>query len=140
MSSVEQTSTKGISLQFPPMISVPSTNKNNLVETPLVTITEHVQVQNTVAPIMSTVPVSNMAVNQQQAEITQIAPEPVSATPTLQENLQQNDVKNDTDGKYHASNASVCTCTQFAVISTPQSFFKLCCPSSSRDYSKLCSF
>ena len=73
MSSAEQTSTKGISLQFPLMTSVPST-------TPLATITEPVQVQNTAAPIMYTVPVSNIAVNQQHAEITQIAPEPLSAT------------------------------------------------------------
>ena len=89
MSSVEQTSTKGISLKFPPMTSVPSTDKNNLVETPLATITEHVQVRNTAASIMYTVPVSNIAVNQQQAEITQIAPEPLSATPTLRETLDK---------------------------------------------------
>ena len=71
------------------MTSVPSTDKNNLVETPLATTTEHVQVQNTAALIMNTVPVSNIAVNQQQAEITQIAPEPLSATPTLQEILDK---------------------------------------------------
>ena len=71
MSSVEQASTKGISLKFPPMASVPSTDKSNLVENPLATITEHVQVQNKVAPIMYTVPVSNIAGNQQQAEIKQ---------------------------------------------------------------------
>ena len=75
MSSVEQTSAKGISLKFPPMTSVSSTDKNNL-EIPLATITERVQVQNTAAPFMYIVPVSNIAVNQQQAEITQIAPEP----------------------------------------------------------------
>ena len=63
MSSVKQTSTKGISLKFPPMTPVPSTDKNNLVENPLATITEHVQVQNTAAPIMYTVPVSNIPVN-----------------------------------------------------------------------------
>ena len=85
MSSVEQKSTKGISLKFPPMASVPSTDKSNLVETPLATVIEHVQVQNTGAPVMYTVPVSNIALNQQQAEITQTAPEPLSATPTLQE-------------------------------------------------------
>ena len=89
MSSVEQTSTKGISLKFPPMTSVSSTDKNNLVETPLATITEHVQVQNTAAPIMYTVPVFNIAVNQQQAEITQIAREPLSAIPMLQETLDK---------------------------------------------------
>ena len=89
MNSVEQTSTKGMSLKFPPMTSVPSTDKNNLVETPLTTVTDHVQVQNTTASIMYTVPVSNIAVNQQQAEITQIAPEPLSATPTLQETLDK---------------------------------------------------
>ena len=82
MSSVEQTSTKRISLKFLHMTSVPSTDKNNLFEISLAMITEHVQVQNTAAPIMYTVPVSNKAVNQQQAEITQIAPEPLSATPT----------------------------------------------------------
>ena len=87
MSSVEQTSTNGMSLKFPPMTSVPSTDKTNLVETLLATITGYVQVQNTAAPIMYTVPVPNLAVNQQQAEITQIAPEPLSATPTLQETL-----------------------------------------------------
>ena len=89
MSSVEQTSTKRISLKFPPMTPVPSTDKNNLLETPLATITEHVQVQNTAAPIMYTVPFSNIAVNQQQAEIRQIAPEPLSATPTSQETLEK---------------------------------------------------
>ena len=89
MSSIEQTSTKGIGLKFPPMTSVPSTDKKNLVEAPLVTITEHVQFQNTAAPFMYTVPVSNIAVNEQQAEITQIAPEPLSATPTLQETLEK---------------------------------------------------
>ena len=62
-----------------------STDMSNLVETFLTTITEHVQVQNTAAPIMYTVPVSNIALNQQQAEITKIATEPFSATPTLQE-------------------------------------------------------
>ena len=89
ISSVEQTSTKGISLKFPPMTSVPSTDKSKLVETPLATITEHVQVQNTTAPFMYVVPVSNIALNQQQAEVTQIAPEPLSATPTLQETLKK---------------------------------------------------
>ena len=53
----------------------------------MASITEHVQVQNTAALIMYTVPVSNVAVNQQQAEIKQIAPEPLSATPnTAQKN------------------------------------------------------
>ena len=42
ISSVEQTSTKGISLKFPPMTSVLSTHKSKLVETPLAAITEHV--------------------------------------------------------------------------------------------------
>ena len=64
MSSVEQTSTKGISLKFPPMTSVPSTDKNNVVETPLTTNTEHDQAQNTATPVMYIVPVSNIAVNQ----------------------------------------------------------------------------
>ena len=91
MSSAEQTSTEGISLKFPPMTSVPnaSTDKNNLVETSLTAITEHVQVQNTVAPIMYTVPVSNIALNQQQIGISKIATEPFSATPTLQETLDK---------------------------------------------------
>ena len=80
---VEQTSTKGISLKFPPMTSVPSTDKSNLDETSSGTITEHVSVQNTAVPIMYTVLVSNIAVNQQQTEITQLAPQPLSATPTL---------------------------------------------------------
>ena len=70
MNSVEQTSTEGISLKFPPVTSVLSADINNLVQTPLARITEHVQVQNTAAPIMFTVPVPNIAVNQQQAEIT----------------------------------------------------------------------
>ena len=82
MSSAEQTSTKGIRLQFPPMTSVPST-------TSLATITVPVQVQNTAAPIMYTVSVSNITVNQHQAEITQIAPEPLSATPTFQKTLEK---------------------------------------------------
>ena len=34
MSSVEQAINKGISLEFPPMTSVPSTDKSILVETP----------------------------------------------------------------------------------------------------------
>ena len=89
MSFVEETSTKGISLKFPPMTSVPNTDKNNLVENPLATVIEHFQVQNTAFPIMYTVPVSNIAVNQQQTEITQIAPEPLSASSTLQETLQK---------------------------------------------------
>ena len=38
---------------------------------------------------MYTVPVSNIAVNQQQAEMTQIAPEPLSTTATLQETLDK---------------------------------------------------
>ena len=38
---------------------------------------------------MYTVPVSDIAVNQQQAEITQIAPELLSETPTFQENLEK---------------------------------------------------
>ena len=87
ISSVEQSSTKGISLKFSPMtssVASASTDKSNLVETFLTTITEHVQVQNTAAPIMYTVPVSNIALNQQQAEITKIATEPFSATLTLQ--------------------------------------------------------
>ena len=88
MSSVEQTSTKGISLKFPSMTSVSSnTDKNNLVE--MATITEHVHVQNTAVRIVYTVSVANIAVNQQQAEITQIAPKPLSSTPALQENLDK---------------------------------------------------
>ena len=73
------------------MTSVPnaSTDKSNLVETSLTAITEHVQVQNTVAPIMYTVPVSNIALNQQQIGISKIATEPFSATPTLQETLDK---------------------------------------------------
>ena len=70
---------------------MPSKDNGNLVETPLATVTEHVHVQNTAILIMYTVPVSNVAINQQQAEITQIAPESlfVSATPTLQETLDK---------------------------------------------------
>ena len=73
------------------MASVPSasTYKTNFVETSLATITEHVQVQNTAAPIMYTVPVSNIASNKQQSEITKIATERFSATPTLQETLNK---------------------------------------------------
>ena len=87
MSSVEQTSTKGISLKFPPITSVSLAYKSNLVETPLTTITEHVQVQYTGTPIMYRVPVFNVAVDHQQAEITQKAPEPFPVIPTLQETL-----------------------------------------------------
>ena len=70
---------------------MPSKDNGNLVETPLATVTEHVHVQNTAILIMYTVPVSNVAINQQQAEITQIAPESlfVSAAPTLQETLDK---------------------------------------------------
>ena len=124
MSFVEQESTKGISLKFPPMASVPSTDKSNLAETPVATITKHVPVQNAVAPIMYAVPVSNIAVNQEQAEITQIASEPFSATP----------IKNDTNGKYKDT-LSQMQGNVTVVLSTPQSFFEHCCPSSSRDYS-----
>ena len=42
-----------------------STDKSNLVKTPLPTITDHVQVQNTANPTIYTVPVSNIALNQQ---------------------------------------------------------------------------
>ena len=140
MRSVEQTSTKETSLKFSPMTSVPSTDKSNLVETPMTTITEHAPVQNTAPPITRTVLVSNIAINQQQAEITQIAREPLPATLPLQRKPRQNDVNNDINGKYLVSNAGKCTRTQFAVLSTSQSFFKPCCPSSSRDHSKLCSF
>ena len=66
---------------------MPSTDKSNLVKTFVATITEHVQIQNIAAPIMCTV--SNIAVNQQQAEITKTTLERLSATPTLQENLDQ---------------------------------------------------
>ena len=69
------------------MTSVPLADKSNLVENPLTTITEHVQVHYTGTPIMYTVPVFNVAVNHQQAEITQKAPEPFPVTPTLQETL-----------------------------------------------------
>ena len=71
------------------MTSVPSTDNSSLNETPLATNTDHVPVQNTVAPIMNTVPVSNITVNQQKVEITQITPEPLSATATLQETLDK---------------------------------------------------
>ena len=125
MSSVEQTSTKGISLKFPPMTSVSSTDKNNL-EIPLATITERVQVQNTAAPFMYIVPVSNIAVNQQQAEITQIAPEALSATPTLQEILDKMMSRMTKMGNTMSQmQANVCTCARFAVLSTPQSIYKL---------------
>ena len=80
MSSVEQTSTKGISFTFPVMSSVPSTDKSNFVQNPLATITGHVQVHN---------PAPNIAVNQQQAEITQIAPKALSAIPMLHETLEK---------------------------------------------------
>ena len=71
------------------MTSVPSTDKNDLIETPLATITKHAQVQNTAVPIMNTVLASNIAANQQQAEITQIATEHLSTTPTLQDTLNK---------------------------------------------------
>ena len=66
-----------------------STDKSNLVKTPLPTITDHVQVQNTANPTIYTVQVSNIALNQQQTEITKIVHEPLSATPTLQETLDK---------------------------------------------------
>ena len=43
-SSVEQTGTKRVSLKFSPMTSVLSRDNSNLVEAPLATSTEHVQV------------------------------------------------------------------------------------------------
>ena len=49
---------------------MPSKDNGNLVETPLATVTEHVHVQNTAILIMYTVPVSNVAINQQQANHT----------------------------------------------------------------------
>ena len=118
---VEQTSTKEISLKFPPMTSVPSTDKSNLDETSSGTITEHVSVQNTAVPIMYTVPVSNIAVNQQETqqetEITQLALQPLSATPTLMQanppvsNLQY----------FQLTNLSSNPAVPLAVDSTPNS-------------------
>ena len=61
----------------------------SLLRSKIQPVDEPVQVQNTAAPIMYTVAVSNIAVNQQQAEITQIASEPLSTTPTLQETLNK---------------------------------------------------
>ena len=142
ISSVEQSSTKEISLKFSPMtssVASASTDKSNLVETFLTTITEHVQVQNTAAPIMYTVPVSNIALNQQQAEIAKIATEPFSATPTLQETLKTM-MSRMTQMGIPCLKCRHCTCSQFAVLSTPQSSFNPCCPSSCRGHSKLCSF
>ena len=66
-----------------------ASDKSNLVETSLATITELVQVQNTAAPIMYTVPVSNIALNELKAEITKLAPESLSVTPALQETLDK---------------------------------------------------
>ena len=61
----------------------------SLLRSKIQPVDEPVQVQNTAASIMYTVAVSNIAVNQQQAEVTQIASEPLSATPTLQETLNK---------------------------------------------------
>ena len=55
-------------------VSSASADESKLVETSLSLITEHVQVQSTAAPVMYTVPASNVTSNQQQAEITKIAP------------------------------------------------------------------
>ena len=117
-----------------------ASDKSNLVETFLATITEHLQVQNTAALIMYIVPVSNIALNEQQAEITKIALEPLSITPALQGTLDKTMSKMTQKGKYLVSNAGKCTCTQFSVLSTPQSFLNPYCPFSSRDHSKLYSF
>ena len=89
MSSVEQTSTKETSLKFSSTSSVSTTDNSNLVENPLATITEHAQVENTAAPIIYIVPVFHIAVNQQEAVITQIAPGLLSAALTLQETLDK---------------------------------------------------
>ena len=115
MSSVEQTSTKGISFTFPVMSSVPSTDKSNFVQNPLATITGHVQVHN---------PAPNIAVNQQQAEITQIAPKPLSAIPMLHETLEKMMSKMTQIENTMSLVFSKCTCIQFAVLSTPQSVFE----------------
>ena len=48
---------------------------------------------------MYTVPVSNIALNQQQTEIANIATEPFSATQNFARNPRQNDAKNDKNGK-----------------------------------------
>ena len=71
------------------MSSVSTTDNSNLVETLLATITEHAQVENTAAPIIDIVPVFNIAVNHQEAVITQIAPVLLSAALTLQETLDK---------------------------------------------------
>ena len=42
MSSIEQISTKGVSLKFPTMISACQVRKSNLGETPSATFTEHI--------------------------------------------------------------------------------------------------
>ena len=116
------------------MTSVPSTDKKNLVETPLATITEHVQVQNTAVPIMYTVPVSNIAVTQPQAEITQIAPEPLSTTPTLEETLDK------IMSRMTRIEIPCLKCRQLYLHPICSTFNSSIFPYSSRDHSKLCSF
>ena len=76
-------------MKFSGMTLLPSIDKSGLMETSLTAITEQAEVQNTAVPILYTDLVPNMTVDQQQTEITQIAPEPSSATPTLQETLDK---------------------------------------------------
>ena len=135
MSFLEQTNTKEISLKFPPCQGQIS----NLVETSLAAITEHVQVQKTAALIMYTVPISKMAVNQQQAKITQIAPKPLSATSMLQETINKmmsrmTQMENTMSQIQANIPVQICSTFNFLIL------FKPCCPFSSLGHSKFCSF
>lgn len=101
MSFVEQTSTKRISLKLPPLTSV----KWSFVETSLATIT---LVQNRAAPAMFTVPVSyKSAAGWIHTNSHWIF---VLNSITAKKSWQ-NDVKNDINGKYHASNHGEEKCT-----------------------------
>lgn len=76
---------------------------------------------------MYTVPVCNIALNQQQAEIKKIVPERLSAAPTLQETLNKmmsRMAQMEITFSQMQANVSV---PNFAVLSTAQSFFKPCC-------------
>ena len=86
---------------------------------------------------MYTVLVSNMEVNKQQSEITQIALDPLSVTPTLQEALNKmipRMIK--TENTMSPMQANVPE-PNLLYFSTSLSFFKPCCFLSSRSYSKL---
>ena len=84
MSSVKQTSSEKNKVT-----STSNMNKKSLGETFIVFISELTQTQNKDVQKIFEVPVSNTPAIQQEAEITQIVPETLFATATLQEILDK---------------------------------------------------